>query len=605
MKISALNRKLHRAFGGRVTAALADGCIVLRGELDRWDDVVRAGQMAATKYSTCHVVNDITFTGGKDAPMRVPALHDDALDGQTPDVLIIGGGISGVSIARELARQKLDILVVDKECDLALGASGRNDGEVHPGIDLGRGSIKHKYIRRGNAMYDQVCKELDVPFHRVGQYVCFQHGWLRPAVWGYCMWRKYHDGIADTELISGRELLRREPNFNKKTRFAISNPDSGCVCPYGLTIAYAENAVQNGARIALNTAVLGMDVADGQITAVHTNRGTLHPALVINAAGVFAEDVARMADDRFFSIHPRRGTNSILDRKAGAFMHSIASVKGSDMVSKTHSKGGGILHTVHDNLLIGPAPEVIGCFAVAAAALIVFIVRELRCENPLLNLKLLGERNFGVSMAVLAIFGIGMLGGTYLLPLYMQKGLGYTAIMAGSVFLPVGLIQGVLSTCSGFLTRYVKPLFIAVTGILVMTLSFYFASRFTLHTTHAQIMLVLYLRGFGMGLTFAPLNDFSLMNLSQCDMASAAGISNSIKQLSGSVSIALLTVILTGRTAFHSAQGGLSSAESYVAGISDDFLFVTFVSLASALPFLWLLRPRRKAASFKSEGTGT
>ena len=201
MKISALNRKLHRAFGGRVTAALADGCIVLRGELDRWDDVVRAGQMAATKYSTCHVVNDITFTGGKDAPMRVPALHDDALDGQTPDVLIIGGGISGVSIARELARQKLDILVVDKECDLALGASGRNDGEVHPGIDLGRGSIKHKYIRRGNAMYDQVCKELDVPFHRVGQYVCFQHGWLRPAVWGYCMWRKYHDGIADTELI--------------------------------------------------------------------------------------------------------------------------------------------------------------------------------------------------------------------------------------------------------------------------------------------------------------------------------------------------------------------------------------------------------------------
>lgn len=177
------------------------------------------------------------------------------------------------------------------------------------------------------------------------------------------------------------------------------------------------------------------------------------------------------------------------------------------------------------------SPEVIGCFAVAAAALIVFIVRELRCENPLLNLKLLGERNFGVSMAVLAIFGIGMLGGTYLLPLYMQKGLGYTAIMAGSVFLPVGLIQGVLSTCSGFLTRYVKPLFIAVTGILVMTLSFYFASRFTLHTTHAQIMLVLYLRGFGMGLTFAPLNDFSLMNLSQCDMASAAGISNSIKQL--------------------------------------------------------------------------
>ena len=285
MKISALNRKLRRAFGGRVTAALEDNCIVLRGELGRWDDVVRAGQMAATKYATCHVVNDIMFTGGKDAPMRVPALRDDALDGQTPDVLIIGGGISGVSIARELTRQKLDILVVDKECDLALGASGRNDGEVHPGIDLGRGSVKHKYIRRGNAMYDQVCKELNVPFSRVGQYVCFQHGWLRPAVWGYCMWRKYHDGIADTELISGRELLRREPNFNEKTRFAISNPDSGCVCPYGLTIAYAENAVQNGARIALNTAVLGMDVADGRITAVAAHIDAPEGCTVIDAGG--------------------------------------------------------------------------------------------------------------------------------------------------------------------------------------------------------------------------------------------------------------------------------------------------------------------------------
>ena len=105
MRISVLNRKLRKAFGGRVTAAPEDNCIVLRGTLDRWDDVVRAGQMAATKYSTCHVVNDITFTGGKDAPMRVPALRDDALDGQTPDVLIIGGGISGVSIARRACAQ--------------------------------------------------------------------------------------------------------------------------------------------------------------------------------------------------------------------------------------------------------------------------------------------------------------------------------------------------------------------------------------------------------------------------------------------------------------------------------------------------------------------
>ena len=114
MRISVLNRKLNQAFGGKVTAALEDNCIVLRGTLDRWDDVVRAGQMAATKYSTCHVVNDITFTGGKDAPMRVPALRDDALDGQTPDVLIIGGGGAGASAAIEADNVGAKTMIVTK-----------------------------------------------------------------------------------------------------------------------------------------------------------------------------------------------------------------------------------------------------------------------------------------------------------------------------------------------------------------------------------------------------------------------------------------------------------------------------------------------------------
>ena len=101
-----------------------------------------------------------------------------------------------------------------------------------------------------------------------------------------------------------------------------------------MTIAYAENAVQNGVEIALNTAVLDMEVENGEIKSVKTNRGVVYPKLVINAAGVFAEDIAKMAKDRFFSIHPRRGTNSILDKKAGAYMHSIASVKDLT-VSKT------------------------------------------------------------------------------------------------------------------------------------------------------------------------------------------------------------------------------------------------------------------------------
>lgn len=236
------------------------------------------------------------------------------------------------------------------------------------------------------------------------------------------------------------------------------------------------------------------------------------------------------------------------------------------------------------------SPDIVICFCVAAVALIAFIVRELHTKYPMLDLRLLGERNFGVSMAAMFIFVIGMFGGTYLLPLYMQKGLGYTAIMAGSVFLPVGLIQGLLSTISGFLTRYLRTLPLIFAGILIMALSFYLASRFTAQTTHRHILGVLYLRGLGMGLTFAPLSFFSLRNLRQESMAAAAGISNSVKQLSGSISIALLTTIMTARTVHHAAHEHVPAQQIYIEGITDDFLLVTIVTLCSLLPFLWLLR---------------
>ncbi len=353
MNLEKINKELKKRFNGAIKAENKDGCTVLTGRLSSWQDVVTACSLASKKYSTTHVVNDIVCDEIKPQSPRLPKLCDSALDGEKPDVLIIGGGISGVSIARELSRWKLDILLVEKEADLALQASGRNDGEVHPGIDLSKGSKKHFYIRKGNEMYTKICEELDVPFKRVGQYVCFTKTAYKPLVAVYCLIRRKRDGISDTKLISKKELESIEPNFSKDFKFAISNPSSGCVCPYGLTIAYAENAVQNGARVALNTAVLDMTVKNGEIIKVKTNRGTLYPKLVINAAGVFSEDIAAMAKDRFFSIHPRRGTNSILDKKAGAFMHSIASVKELTR-NKSHSKGGGILHTVHDNLLVGP-----------------------------------------------------------------------------------------------------------------------------------------------------------------------------------------------------------------------------------------------------------
>ncbi|MEG0546716.1 MAG: NAD(P)/FAD-dependent oxidoreductase [Oscillospiraceae bacterium] len=354
MDINKLNKKLSKEFGGCVKAKSENGSIVLTGTLSKWEDIIKACQMSATKYSKCHVVNDIEFKGTEIPKMKMPKINDTTLLGKSPDVLIIGGGISGASIARELSKWDLDILLVEKEPDFALQASGRNDGEIHPGIDLGKGSLKHHYVRKGNAMYTKICEELDVPFKRVGQYVCFTQGILKPFAALFCYYRIHHDGISDTKIIDGKKLKEIEPSFNKDFKFAIANPSASCICPYGITIAYAENAVQNGVKVMLNTVVLSMDIQNNEIKGVATNRGIVYPKIVINAAGVFSEEIAKMAKDRFFSIHPRRGTNSILDKKSAVFMNSIASIKELKFTSKTHSKGGGILHTVHNNLLIGP-----------------------------------------------------------------------------------------------------------------------------------------------------------------------------------------------------------------------------------------------------------
>ena len=160
MNLEKINKELKKRFNGAIKAENKDGCTVLTGRLSSWQDVVTACSLASKKYSTTHVVNDIVCDEIKPQSPRLPKLCDSALDGEKPDVLIIGGGISGVSIARELSRWKLDILLVEKEADIALQASGRNDGEVHPGIDLSKGSKKHFYIRKGNEMYTKICEEL-------------------------------------------------------------------------------------------------------------------------------------------------------------------------------------------------------------------------------------------------------------------------------------------------------------------------------------------------------------------------------------------------------------------------------------------------------------
>jgi len=369
--LTRLNKQLRNEFKGRVWARESDGCLLLEGTLDNWDDIVRSGNMAlhtrkkdtrrfihdlqketSTDTRLGGIVNNIQYTGGDREPMVLPSLQDDALEGQRPDVLVIGGGISGCTIARELARYDIDILLVEKEHDLAMQASSRNDGMVHPGVDLRKGSWKYHYNLKGNALYGKLCEELGVDFDRSGQYVCFSNPLLKPFLYLTLLYWKWLGVPA--RVIGKKELRRLEPGLKKDLVLALVFPSTGVVCPYNLTIACGENAVQNGARIRVETAVLGMDSNGGRITAVRTNRGTIYPKVVVNAAGVFSDEIAGMAGDRFFSIHPRRGSNTILDKKFTQALARTSSAKIGTASKKAHTKGGGVVRTVHWNILVGP-----------------------------------------------------------------------------------------------------------------------------------------------------------------------------------------------------------------------------------------------------------
>ncbi len=356
--IEKINRKLEARFGGAVRAALEPECrsIVVSGQLKTWADTVEACTLAAQKKGGWHVVNRVVCAEALAAeaayPERLPLVRDESLEGARPDVLVIGGGISGAAVLRELARYRLDLLLVEKEADVAVQTSSRNLGEVHPGVDLGHRCLKQKYVVRGNELYPQVTEELGVPFDQCGQYVALESAWLWLPLWLMVLQRRFL-GVKGTKVLTKKALYKAQPNLRPGYRLALFSPTAGSVSPYGLTIAYAENAVQNGAKVSLNTAVTGMKLENGHITAVETNRGTVYPRLVINAAGCFSDRIAEMAGDGFFSLHPRRGTEALLDRRLGDLTNAIVSYKRLKNTEK-NTKGGGVLRTVSGNILVGP-----------------------------------------------------------------------------------------------------------------------------------------------------------------------------------------------------------------------------------------------------------
>lgn len=287
---------------------------------------------------------------------------------QPYDIIIIGAGIVGAMIARTLARYELRILWIEKESDICTGATAANSALIHAGHDAVPGSLKAEMNVKANPMWDRLAEELGFAFGRTGAYVV-AIGTEECAKLEELLDRAQRNGVP-AEIISGAAMRRREPQINPAVSGALYVPTGAIVDPWGATIAAAENAVLNGVELRLNTEFLDfifddaaprtMDrfVGDGQrlasrrIVGVKTNVGDFYARWVINAAGLFADDVMHKAGVRpEFKITPRRGEYFVMDRNQVTIKTVLFPVP------TAISKGILVTTTLHGNTLVGPNAE--------------------------------------------------------------------------------------------------------------------------------------------------------------------------------------------------------------------------------------------------------
>lgn len=263
------------------------------------------------------------------------------------DVVIVGAGVTGAFIARELSKHDLKVCMIEKEADVAMGTSKANSAIVHAGYDASPKTLKARLNVRGNKLLHHIAEELNVSYKQIGSLVlCFQTTDMPKLE--ELMHRGITNGIEGLEIIWGEKLKEMEPNISPDVLAALYAPSAGIVCPYELTLHAAENAVENGVELKLECEVNSIRFENG-LFILSTSKGELKTKYLVNAAGLNSDQISRMAGDESFSIHPRKGEYILLDKKYGKLVNRVIFQLPSD-------KGKGVLvtPTVDGNLLIGP-----------------------------------------------------------------------------------------------------------------------------------------------------------------------------------------------------------------------------------------------------------
>ncbi len=263
------------------------------------------------------------------------------------DVAIIGAGVVGSMCARELSRYEMSVCIIEKEHDVAMGASKANSAIVHAGFDAKEGSLKARLNVRGSEMMEQVARELGVKYKNNGSLVIGFNDEDRKTLEDLLA-RGNKNGVKGLRIIDREELLSLEANIGDGVTCALYAPTGAIICPYELTVAGIGNAMDNGACLELNFAVDKIeDCADHY--KLYSNGKCIEARTVINASGINSDNIAELIGENDFDVHARRGEYILLDRECGALV--------SHTIFRTPSKmGKGILvsPTVDGNLLLGP-----------------------------------------------------------------------------------------------------------------------------------------------------------------------------------------------------------------------------------------------------------
>ena len=263
------------------------------------------------------------------------------------DIIIIGSGIVGAMIARELSKYDLNICILEKENDVACGATKANSAIVHAGFDAKEGTLKAKLNVLGSKMMQEVCSDLGVKYIQNGSLVIGFDEEDRKTI-GQLYQRGITNGVENLQILNFEELHKLEPNISNDAVCALYAPTGAITCPYELTIAAIGNAMDNGVDLKCNFNVESILKIENYFVVKSKNQ-SLESKFVINAAGIYSDEIARMIGDDSFTVAPRRGEYILLDKECGNTVNCT--------IFKTPSKmGKGILvtPTVDGNLLLGP-----------------------------------------------------------------------------------------------------------------------------------------------------------------------------------------------------------------------------------------------------------